>query len=261
MQRFFLIKHYLRYLFFAHHDEGHGVHSPFVYQFIQNVLEDERFFYAYNAIEERRARLVRDKRKIRIKDLGAGSHNGKKRMIKQIARQSAISAKYGELLFKLVDQFGARTIFELGTSIGLSTAYLAAANSKSKVFTFEGCPKTADIAKETLVGLNLHNVNLHVGSFESLVPAELSKNPQVDLVFFDGNHTYKATKQYFEWFLQKKTPDSIFVFDDIHWSPGMLKAWKEIKSHSEVVLTMDLFFIGIVFFRQGMAKQDIVIRY
>jgi hypothetical protein len=42
----------------------------------------------------------------------------------------------------------------------------------------------------------------------------------------------------------------------------MEKAWEEIKQHPHVTLTIDLFFIGLVFVRQAQKeKEHFVIRY
>jgi hypothetical protein len=62
--------------------------------------------------------------------------------------------------------------------------------------------------------------------------------------------------------LPKTSQESILVFDDIHWSREMEEAWGIIKSHSSVKCAIDLFFIGIIFFREEFKeKQDFTIRF
>ncbi|PJC61367.1 MAG: SAM-dependent methyltransferase, partial [Flavobacteriales bacterium CG_4_9_14_0_2_um_filter_32_27] len=80
-------------------------------------------------------------------------------------------------------------------------------------------------------------------------------------VFFDGNHTKNATLTYFNWCLEKANEQSVFVFDDIYWSEEMKCAWKEIKAHPKVTTTIDLFFLGIIFFNPDLSKEDFVLRF
>ncbi len=56
-------------------------------------------------------------------------------------------------------------------------------------------------------------------------------------------------------------PDSAIIFDDINYSSEMLEAWNEIKSNFQVSVSIDIFQMGLVFFRGGIVKQDYVIRY
>jgi predicted O-methyltransferase YrrM len=95
-----------------------------------------------------------------------------------------------------------------------------------------------------------------------VLPQVLARLDRVDLAYIDGNHRLHPTLQYFEQLLQKKTPDSIFIFDDIHWSAGMEEAWRTICQHPAVTCSIDLFFLGFVFFRpEFKAKQHFCIRF
>jgi predicted O-methyltransferase YrrM len=83
----------------------------------------------------------------------------------------------------------------------------------------------------------------------------------LDLVFFDGNHRYQPTMNYFNLCLKKANENSVFVFDDIYWSNEMTKAWEEIKNHKDVTVTIDLFSVGLVFFRTQQAKQHFILKF
>ena len=98
------------------------------------------------------------------------------------------------------------------------------------------------------------------GSFDEELPKILASNTP-DFVFFDGNHRKDPTLRYFNWCLDKATDDSIFIFDDIHWSDDMESAWDDIKSHKRVTVTIDLFEMGIVFFKKKQAKQHFIVRF
>jgi predicted O-methyltransferase YrrM len=256
-----LIKHrlfqYLKYRFTA--GNRHGLHSPFAYKLYDEVIANNHRFYAFKEIENLRNSLLNNHESIEIKDFGAGSsiNKNKKRKISDIAKNSLIEKKHGELLFKLVNHFKPKTVLELGTSLGISTAYLAKPISETTIYTFEGCPQTANIAQNTFNQLNLSNIKITVGDFNETFQAFLLKKGIPDFVFIDGNHTYEATINYFNILIKLVKEDTIIVFDDIYWSSEMTKAWKEIITNQSVKLSIDLYKVGILFFNEEIkVKQD-----
>lgn len=253
---------YLSYL--ARARSRHGVHSPFVFDFIESVLGDKRSFYAFERIEQRRLQLLEDPRVVEITDFGAGSlcHKGSRRAVSDIARHAAKPARFGRLFFRMALHYRPASIVELGCSLGLSAAYWASWSRSCRLYTLEGCPQTAAIARETFSVLDLPQVRLLEGPFDETFPRLLQELPQLDLVFIDGNHRKDATLRYFAWCLERATETSILVFDDIHWTSQMHEAWQEITRHPAVTLSLDLFFIGLVFFRKDFhEKQQFVLRF
>lgn len=261
MKKILLAYHYLVYLIKS--TSEHGVHSPFVFDLLINVIYTRSDYYVYEKIEAVREDLLNSEQVIEVEDLGAGSQfqKNKSKKIKNITRNAAKSAKYAQLLFRLVDHFQPSSVLELGTSLGISTAYLAAANSKIKVISIEGCTETAKIASQNFKKLELTNIEQNIGNFDDLLPAIVNQQNKIDFVLFDGNHRKKATLNYFQICLQKSHEHSVFVFDDINWSDEMREAWEEIKNNDKVTVTIDLFFLGIVFFRKEQAKQHFVIKF
>ncbi|HBX51232.1 MAG: SAM-dependent methyltransferase [Bacteroidetes bacterium RIFOXYA12_FULL_35_11] len=254
---------FLKYHLFAKHRNGHGIHSPFVYELLTTVIESDDQFYTFNDIENLRIQLLTSTNTIEVTDFGAGSKVQKSpiRKIKNIVKYSARNSKYGQLLFRLVTFFEPKTILELGTSLGFSTMYLAAPYSKTTVYTFEGCLNLSKMAKYHFSLMNLKNIQQITGNFKTTLPETLKKIKKLDFVFFDGNHRYEPTVNYFQLCLEKAHEESVFIFDDIHWSHEMELAWKQIKNHPKVVLTIDLFFLGIVFFNTEISKQHFTIKF
>ena len=210
-----------------------------------------------------RKKLLLSKRTLTVEDMGAGSRvfKSNQRKIKDIVKHSAKKPKYAQLLFKLVNYYQPNAILELGTSLGLTTTYLAKARKKAKVYSFEGSAEICKAAKNTFKSLRVKNVQLIQGNFNVTLSETLPKIAVLDFAFFDGNHQKKPTLDYFNQCLEKANEHSVFVFDDIHWSDEMTEAWEEIKAHPEVTLTVDIFQFGIVFFRKGVEKQHFVLRY
>src|SRR5487761_2522494 len=258
-----LAKKYLHYYFNAKNGKGHGIHSPFVYDFVIHVLNDTKKYECYDKIEPLRQHLLRDKTIINVEDFGAGSAviPTNKRKIKAIAKSSLKNKKFAKLLFRIVHYYKPQTIIELGTSLGITTCYLACADKKSEVYTFEGSNEIGKIARKNFEKGDFKNISLIQGNFNNTFLNPLQSIKKVDFAFIDGNHRKDATIDYFYNLLKKSLPGSIFVFDDIHWSSEMEEAWKQIQAHPSVTLTIDLFFIGLVFFSPDFkVKQHFIIR-
>ena len=241
----------------------HGTHSPFVYNLVDEIIYNRTPRIVYNEIESQRQRLLQDNRIITFKDLGAGSHynNNKKKSVKTIASNALKAPKWAQLIHRIAEWRKAKTIIELGTCLGVTTSYLAKAVPQASVTSVEGCPETAAVARENISSTNNSNVQVLVGNFDTVLPELLNTQDNVDFVYFDGNHRKEATLNYFELCLQKANEDSVFIFDDIHWSQGMEEAWEIIKNHPKVTVTIDLFAIGLVFFKGGQRKEHFKIKY
>ena len=232
---------YLKYLIRSFH--LHGIHSPFVFELNENIFQEKIPFYAFEEIESIRAKLLLSHQKIKVEDHGAGSkkNNTLERRISDIARTALKSPSKAQLLFRLARHLEATKILELGTSLGLTTAYLSKARKSAQIISIEGSKEIAKVAKINFEKLELTNIELIQATFGEALENQLQKLQAVDLVFFDGNHQKIPTLSYFESCLKYAHADSVFVFDDIYWSKEMKESWEIIKQHKSVSLTIDLF--------------------
>ena len=263
-----LIRKYIQYRKSALNGKGHGIHSPFVYQFVREVLRDKRDYPCYQTMAALRRLLKTDQRMVEVEDFGAGSRviASKTRRISDIAKSSLKPKKYSRLLFRMVQHWQPSNILELGTCFGVTTAYLAQGNKNAKVYTMEGAAAIAEVARHNFGELHVDNISLIEGNFDDQLPGLISQlkgeKQKLDFIFIDGNHRKEPTLRYFEDLLPLLHENAVVVFDDIHWSDEMEEAWKQIQAHEAVTLTIDLFFIGIVFFRkENKVKQDFMIRF
>lgn len=264
-----LAKKYCRYYFTASNGKGHGIHSPFIFHFITNVLNDTKHYKEYETVEGLRKQLLNDNTVLNIRDFGAGSSIAKtnQRTIASIAKNAAKPKKFGQLLFRMVKAYQPENIIELGTSLGITTSYLLLAKPDARLLTMEGAPEVANAARTNFDNLKLQNYSLIEGNFDDTLTRAIEilgsvEGSSVDLAFIDGNHRQQPTENYFHQLLSKINDNSILVFDDIHWSAAMEAAWNTIKTHPSVRCSVDLFFIGIVFFRPEFhEKQHFTIRF
>jgi predicted O-methyltransferase YrrM len=256
----FQLKSYLQFLW--HSKNEHAVHSPFVFSLITKCFYDSKPKTAYSVLEKYRNSLVQNRKSINVSDFGAGSKvfKSNSREIAKIATTAGISSKRAELLFRITHYFQPESILEFGTSLGMATSALSLGNPIAKISTLEGCPETAKIAQNQFRQFGLSNVNLVTTEFRNYLENNQLSIINFQLIYFDGNHSKKATLDYFELLLPTITNETVWIFDDIHWSYDMEQAWEMIKKHPKVTVTIDTFQWGLVFFRYEQEKQHFIIR-
>jgi predicted O-methyltransferase YrrM len=256
-----MLKYFLKFLLVS--KDKHSLHSPFVFDLYTKIIKDSKTHKIFAEIENLRKKLLKNKTVIEITDFGAGSkiYKNNFREIRQIAKSAEKAPRFGRLIFRLIQHFKPAIIFDLGTSLGVTTLYESKAHEEGKVFTFEGCPETAKIAEENFRVLNCKNIEMVVGNLDETLSNKLSEITQLDFAFFDANHRYEPTVRYFEMCKEKATEETVFMFDDIHWSDEMHEAWQYISKHPDVMISIDLFFMGLVFFRKNQPKQHFILRY
>ncbi len=249
---------FLVYLLTSSNGKGHGVHSPFVFDFIVNVLRGkEEDVQAFKKIEAKRREFEHSNLVLDVLDLGAGSSSGKQnqRTISSIAKRAAKPSRFARLFYRIISYYQIDSVLELGTSLGLTTRYLSIAEPQHGVISIEGAPAIANFTSESLAEEGIRNTTILTGDFKDHLPSAMASMKGSKLVFFDGNHQYQPTLDYFEAALEVIGDADILIFDDIHWSKDMEKAWSVIRNNEKVSCTIDLFFIGIVFFRKEFKEK------
>ena len=273
------VSSWLKHQLTARNTGGHGVHSPYLFEWVRMVMSDKNTYYVWDEIEEIRQEMLKDTRELEFVDYGSGGplptspskgRSANMRRVCDIAKGSLARRKEAQLLARLVGWLGrplltspsrggigdeasedrkGLTIVELGTSLGVTTAYLAAMDSRNKVLTYEGCPAVAEVARANWEKLGLSNIACVVGEItvDSLQLA-VDRLSGIDVAFIDANHTYEATLTYFNALASRVHEKSVVVVDDIHYNEDMEKAWKAICADERVTTTMDLYRMGLVFF-------------
>lgn len=264
MEKWKQIDRHLKYLWRA--QTKYQVHSPFVFEFINEVLEDDREFYVFQELEWLREDLKESDAVIQKKDFGAGSksENNPTTTVASIAKYNQSHPRTAQFLFKLTNRFKPKTMIELGTSLGITTMYQAFGSTNGIMHSIEGCPSTAIVARNIINDFEIDdteihkakNIKIHTGIFENVLPKILDEIKQLDYIFIDGNHKKEPTINYFEMCLPYIHNESVIVFHDIRWSEGMAAAWKEVKAHERVKLTLEIYDFGVVFFRPEQLEKQ-----
>ena len=259
MKKIRFIYKYFKHFFSAKHTRGFRIHSPFIYNFTCSVIYEKKPFYIFSKIETLRQSLLKNNNKILVTDFGTDENREK--TIKSIAARSLKTPKFGQLFFRIANYLGSKEILELGTSLGITTSYLAAVSADIRCTTMEGCPQTSAIAADNFKQLQLNNINLIVGNIDEKLTAELEKAEKLDFVFIDANHRYEPLMRYFEQILPKLYNKSVLIIDDLYWSADMEKAWEALKNHPRASATIDLFQVGIIFLNPELNKIHYKMRF
>ena len=253
------ILRYIRHAITARNTGGFGVHSPFIFNFIQYVLKEKHPYYIFKEIEKTRRRNLNDHRRINVTDFG--SCESKTREISEIATVAVKPPEQAQLLFRIICYFKCKKILELGTSLGITTMYMAAASSHESCITLEGCSETANVARENFRKLGMTDILLIECNISEQLENIFKEYGSQDFIFIDANHRYNALIQYFDLCINNCFDKSVIVIDDIYWSTGMQKGWKEIKNHPRVTATIDIFHMGIVFLNPVLSKKNYKVRW
>ena len=260
---FFRVTRYLKYILLSRHRKGHGIHSPFVFDLVSRVFRNKIDPDIVCNIEKARKRLISDRWSINLKDLGSGSEKLKTniRKVSDISGYSPVSKKYGVLLSNLAAEFGNQLIVEFGTSFGINTMYMASACPDAIVYAMENCTSTAEIAKQNFNEAELNNIKIFTGSFDEILPDITNSGINPGMVFINGNHRRELVVNYFNRIAKISDNKTVIIIDNIYYSREMKEAWNEIKQNEKVSLTVDIFKLGIVFFREGINYNNYIIRY
>ena len=254
----FCLLRYCKHRLLAYNSKGEGIHSPYLFYLVRMVTCDENAYYVWHDIERRRALLLQDETHIHVKDFGTGNTRPADRSVHEIASSSLERTEIAQLFFRWIVFISRNAerpmeIVELGTSLGITTAYLATANTANRVTTFEGCPAIGKIAEGTWQALDLHHIQLVKGNIDDTLSEHLPK--QLDFAFVDANHTQEATLRYVEMLLTHIHEKTIIFIDDIHYSKEMEQAWETLKCYPQVTTTMDFFHAGALFFDPHYLKK------
>jgi predicted O-methyltransferase YrrM len=239
---------------------AHLLHSPFVFNLYTKVIKADD---TTGEPEKFRTKLLQSKQVISLTPLGAGSKTlkGEQIMLRSITNTSLLPARYAGLLYRLVKHFKPAQILEMGTSAGVTTLYLSLANERGVVHTIEGNTDMVAVADDLFSRSGRKNIRLHTGLFSDCLPEVIREMNGPDFIFIDGDHRKEPLLNYFRQLLPHVHEETVVVIDDIHWSREMDQAWQQIKQMPEVTVTIDLFRMGLVFFKKNQAKQHFTLRY
>lgn len=204
--------------------------------------------------------LSNSQEKIPVHTLGAKSQHGSgdKRSVGSLVRFGSTSPFGRRLLSGLSVHFNCRTIYELGTSLGLTTLYLSR-DPHTSVFTFEGNEALVEKARTHFQVFDRKNIRIIEGDINKTLGQALAEYPPPNLAYIDANHRYEPTLRYVRMLLKHGGENVILVIGDIHWSAEMTTTWESLKCLDEVTVSVDLFEAGLLFFRSDLTPGHYIL--
>ncbi|MBS1977630.1 MAG: class I SAM-dependent methyltransferase [Bacteroidetes bacterium] len=234
--------------------DEHSIHSPFFFDlYVKTTSKKERRGIAQ--LEKLREDLLKNETQLQVEDFGTGQSG--KRTIADIAAASLTPPEFASFYLELAHYMESQRVVELGTSLGLTSLYLAQ-KKEASVFTFEGCHDIANVALTNFEWSGKKNIKLIEGNIDQTLPKFLAEHARLDFVLMDANHRYGPTIRYYQMLTKRLWEKSVLIIDDIHRSDEMEKAWKEIRENIFVYGSIDLYRCGILFFDPALNKQHYV---
>lgn len=234
----------------------------------QELSLDER--QVISSIEERRSSLLSSDQEIVVVDYGAGSSSSSRtrQEMEDGVQSTALVSKittaskpkfWATMLFKKIRKLEPLSCVELGSCVGISASYQAAAlkiNGKGAIVTLEGSEEIANLAKETFAELGIENASVVTGPFHETLDGVFEAAKPIDFFFNDGHHDHDAVIRYFDKVAPYLSDAAVIVFDDISWSSGMRSAWAKIENDERVSASIDLNTIGIALIDKAMDTKE-----
>lgn len=239
--------------------DQHSIQAPFAFKVYQELKDCYKASNGIEDIERARHQLLIDGSIINGDDFGAGSRIAAPSKLSSVARFGISSKNDCIILQTLATFLKAEICIELGTSLGIATAYLAKTPYMKDVYSFEGNKFLCEKSHQLLKNLNVQNTNIICGNIDNELSPILEKLDQLDLVIIDANHKQEALLRYYQLLALKISIKGAMVIDDIRWSSDMYHGWKQIIRKPEVTLSLEFLNRGFLFFEKGLQKQHYVL--
>lgn len=257
---FFRVGSYLRHSLTACHTGGYGIHSPHLFYIARVLAKETSPYYCFRDVEQVRRGLLQSVAVVHVEDFGTGK-SGDFRVC-DLASRVLMPRRQAQLLFRLVQFLKPELIVELGTALGVTTAYLALPDRQARVLTFEGAGEVTKLARKTWQKLDIQNVRCVTGDLDKTLSSALEGLEQpVDFAVLDANHRGDALLRYFELLCCHTAPASVFVVDDIRYSPDMFAAWQELTRRPMVTASFDFGAFGLLFFDPHFPRKTFRLRF
>jgi len=229
----------------------HGLEGKHIVQAFLETLKPEnnpKEKKLFETLNQFRADLYTDNRKISFDEIGSTAVM----TVSEVAKRAASPEIWTRFFYQLSKSNRINKVLEIGTNLGVSGQYFLKAlegKKNAKFVTLEGVKGLCDIAEQRFAALSTDQYFEVVhGLYDQTLISIVNKDIHFDLLFIDGNHSYDATLKYFDLLKNKNADRALVIFDDIHWSVGMRKAWQEIISQKGIVFSVNFFKLGMIVF-------------
>jgi len=232
----------------AKYGRGFGIHSPFVFSLITNVLREKSLYYDYKRIEQLRDALLDDPSFLLNRET------------QKKIQKSLTSERHGRFLFRLVNFFHPETLLEIGTGLGVDTLYMASPQKNCRCFTLEEDPLLQDLSGKLFSAQSSSNIELVKGRWRDSLEEALNKIEKLDFVCLNANQKQPIHELY-KMCRSKMHEQSIFVIRNIRVSKDLYELWEELKKEEKVISAVDMYSMGILLYNPSLTNKHYSLYY
>ncbi|MBF6597445.1 MAG: hypothetical protein ITF98_04380 [Fermentimonas sp.] len=226
--------------------KGHGIHSPFAFDIITNILNSPYSYYAFTDIPDSLHYSP---------DCPPYSSNG----LPNSKEESKKIKKLNHISFRLVNHFKATNILEINPGKGINTLYIKAPSSKINYNSISGIDsfvnsliieaEGVNAGRVDTAKLNATDINVAKDSVEELFATKI----KYDAIFININEDENSIPS-IEWLLDISHENTFWVINPININQSK-HFCQLIVNHERVTVTFDTNNTLIVFFRQSYHKH------
>jgi hypothetical protein len=243
------------YLKRARHRRGHGIHSPFLFHLITEVVEDKRKLPEYEFVKKLKNKAIQ-----LLDNCSDASFTNVYQQFNlalsnphQLYKKVELPFRYAKVVFRLIREFKPSVIANYGPTFGVNLALMAIADNNSIVYQLINDASCNTISKELLNDSAISNIRFfHEDSV-------LTSSPEFIYVNYPGNPG--RSRSVIQIILENHGADDVLIIRGIHESAEMEIYWMEVIESGSVHVSLDLFEIGIVLFRKGLQKENFIHRF
>lgn len=241
----------------------HGTHSPFVYKLTDEVIYDFSAKKIDDSVEQQRKKLFDDDSSLILTENNEclGQLKLQQTTVKRLAKKLTNKKEVDRLIYRLVANRQPAVSLQIGTGLGVSAAYFSMANSRNPVKIIECEPEFSTVAQRIFSNLGIDNVELRTGNLQQLLHHTLLNSTKLDIVYFNKFKDGETLFNLFGLCLAKADENSMFIIKGIYSDPSTKTMWAKIKELPEVTVTVDLFWIGLVYFKKDQAEEHFKIKF
>lgn len=249
---------YIKYCFTSGHQHGFGIHSPYLFHLVTRIIEEDLPYYKYSLIEKVRKLMSQVDERI-----GVFNDDGTKRLrkIKSVVGDYAITPKYGQLLFRLVNYYKPSVILEYGTTCGISTMYMAAPNSKTSVYSLSKQPEMADLSQSMCERIAMHNIKRSKATDLMAEAQRLVQEMPEDDFLYINSATPAEVSTLVNLRMARNGKRFFIVVPNPYTTDEMWNVWQALKADERVKLSINIFNLGILIANENLQKEDFILRF
>jgi hypothetical protein len=251
----FRIVRKLNYLKKARHRHGHGIHSPFLFRLITEVIENKTRLPEYNILRNERDQLShlikRKSAEVEIQTLRDSIFNLSGR--KNLFKATELPLRYGRLIFRLITEFKPKSISCYGPSFGMNLLYLALPDKSTPVDFFQSDNYLCKSCQTVLQNEGVQNV--------SFVHNEELIDHSAEFIFMNLAFLPDETGKLIKAITAAQGENDVLIIRGIHESKQMEAIWKELIKDNKVRISLDLYEIGIILFQKKLQKEHFILRF